>query len=172
MSFDKGTVHTVEAVRRLWAAGGSLELVLIGAVMAPFKSYLRKLPPADRARIRLLGPVDDTVKRDALAAATMLAMPSRTDSFGIVFLEAWLYALPVIGARTWGVMDLVQDGEDGVLVPFGDVAELSGAIRYLIDHPEAAAAMGERGRQKVYAQHTWEHKCQVVADAYRQLVER
>jgi glycogen(starch) synthase len=171
MSYDKGTVHTVEAVRKLWAAGESLELVLIGAVMSPFKSYLSKLPPADRERIRLLGPVEDTVKRNALAAATTLAMPSRTDSFGITFLEAWSYGIPVIGARTWGVMDVVEDGEDGFLVPFGDVDVLAQAIRRLIDRPDLAAAMGERGRRKVYAHHTWEHKCRAVSDAYRQLVE-
>jgi glycogen(starch) synthase len=172
LSHDKGTVHMVQAVRKLWAAGELVELVLVGAVMSEFNAYLRKLPAADRERIRLLGPVDDTVKRDALAAAAVLAMPSRTDSFGITFLEAWLYGIPVIGARTWGVMDVIEDGKDGILVPFGDVAGLSRAIRYLIGHPEEAAAMGERGRRKVYAQHTWERKCQVVSDAYRRLVKR
>ena len=41
---------------------------------------------------------------------------SCTDSFGIVYLEAWLYRKPVIGARTWGVTDVIADGKDGLLV--------------------------------------------------------
>ena len=60
-----------------------------------------------------------------LAAADVFAMPSRTDSFGIVYLEAWLYRLPVIAARTWGMSDVVRNGEDGLLVPFGDVSVLA-----------------------------------------------
>jgi glycosyltransferase involved in cell wall biosynthesis len=169
LSADKGAVQTVEAVRLLWQAGRQLDLVLIGAELAPFKAYLAKLPPDDRQRLRVLGPVDDATKRDALAAATIFAMPSRTDSFGISYLEAWLYGRPVIGARTWGVMDLIEDGKDGLLVPFGDAPALARAIEQLLDDPEEASRLGENGRRKVYAAHTWDHKCRAVEQLYERL---
>jgi glycosyltransferase involved in cell wall biosynthesis len=178
MAADKGTVQTVEAVRRLWHAGREVELVLIGAVLTQFGAYLDGLPAADRERIHVLGPVSDDEKRDALAAATLYAMPSRTDSFGITYLEAWLYGLPVIGARTWGVMDLIEDGRDGLLVPYDHKPAQSGApalaqaIAYLIDHPAEAARMGQAGREKVYAGHTWDIKCRMVEEIYRGLVEK
>jgi glycosyltransferase involved in cell wall biosynthesis len=171
MSYEKGTVHTVEAVRQLWQAGCSVELVLIGAELNRFKNYLARLPATDRKRIRILGVIDEKEKRDALAAASVLSMPSRSDSFGIVFLEAWLYGLPVIGARTWGVNDIVVDGYDGFLVPFGDVSTLTNVLTYILDHPETAAAMGERGRQKVYDQHTWARKNKLVEEVYQNLVD-
>lgn len=169
LMYDKGTVHLVEAVRELWRAGRQVDLVLAGAVLEPFAHYLAALPPADRGRIRVLGPVDDPEKRDLLAAADIFAMPSRTDSFGIVYLEAWLYGKPVIGARTWGVTDVIAEGKDGLLVPFGGVEELVAALGQLLDDPARRAALGEAGRKKVYAEHTWDKKFSQVESLYLRL---
>lgn len=171
MSLDKGTVQTVEAVRRLWQAGRELDLVLIGAELSPFQSYIRRLPAEDRRRLHVLGAVGDEVKRDALAAATVFSMPSRADSFGISYLEAWLYGRPVVAAQTWGVMDLVEEDKDGLLVPFGDAPALAKAIERLLNDPDEANRLGENGRRKVYAEHTWDHKCRVVEALYRRLVD-
>lgn len=172
MTYDKGTVHTVEAVRQLWQAGQALELVLAGSTTDEFKRYLARLPEEDRGRLKLVGMLDDEEKRDALAAANLLCMPSRTDSFGIAYLEAWLNHKPVIGARAWGVADLITQGEDGLLVPFGDVAELARSILYLMENGEIAAAMGQKGRAKTLQHHTWDHKVGQIIACYEQLVQK
>jgi glycogen(starch) synthase len=169
MSREKGTIQLVEAVRRLWAAGRRIELVLIGEVLSPFQKYLKSLPAAERQRIRLLGPVPDTVKRDALAAASIFSMTSITESFGMVYLEAWLYGKPVIGANVWAVKDVITHGEDGLLVPFGDVGALAQALSTLLDNPETARDLGLNGRQKVLNQHTWSLQFQVIHDLYNSL---
>lgn len=171
MSYDKGAMHTTEAMQVLWDRGYDARLVLAGDILTPFKSYFSRLPRHVQGRILLLGPVGEAEKRDLLAAGDVLVMPSRTDSFGIVYLEAWLYGKPVVGARTWGVMDVIEDGLDGLLVPFGDVGALAEAIAYLLDHPEQAKAMGERGKEKALSQHTWERKYPQICDVYRRLVE-
>jgi glycosyltransferase involved in cell wall biosynthesis len=170
MAYDKGTVHLVEAVRRLWREGRQVELALAGAILAPFRLYLSGLPPADLGRIRVLGQVTEEEKRDLLDAADVFAMPSRTESFGIVYLEAWLYKKPVIGAQTWGVSDVIEDERDGLLVPFGDVPALAAAISRLLDHPDERARLGARGEQKVRRLHTWDRKYELVSDLYRRLV--
>lgn len=172
MSYDKGTVHLVEAVRRLWQSGRQVELVLAGAVLRPFRRYLSGLPSTDRERIRVLGPVSEEEKRDLLAACDIFAMPSRTDSFGVVYLEAWLYGKPVIGARTWGLSDVIEDGEDGFLVPFADVPALTEAVTRLLDQPATRQAMGARGKQKVHRFHTWDRKYPLVRDLYSRLAGR
>lgn len=169
MAYDKGTVHVVEAVQRLWEQGHALELVLAGAVLTEFRHYLAQLPAAVRERIHVLGVISEEEKLDALAAADIFAMPSRTDSFGIVYLEAWLYQKPVIGARTWGVTDVIADGEDGYLVPFGDVPALAEKIALLAAQPELRAALGARGAEKVYAQHTWAAKLAHIQQLYARL---
>jgi glycogen synthase len=169
LMYDKGTVHLIEAVRKLWRGGRDLHLVLAGTLLQQFRDYLAGLPKADRERLTVLGPVDDAEKRDLLAAANIFAMPSRTDSFGIVYLEAWLYGKPVIGARTWGVTDVIADEEDGLLVPFGDVDALAAALSTLLHNPERRAALGAAGRAKVYAGHTWAKKVPQIEALYAQL---
>ncbi len=170
MSYDKGTVHVVEAMRQLWSQGSSAHLVLAGALLTPFQHRLDALPASDRQRIRVLPSVDEATKLDLLAALDILAMPSRTDSFGITYLEAWLYGKPVVGAQVWGVNDVIENGADGLLEPFGDVVALSAAIESLLTAPDIRRAMGERGRAKVLAHHTWTQKYAVTRQLYDQLV--
>ncbi|MBN1247666.1 MAG: glycosyltransferase family 4 protein [Anaerolineae bacterium] len=170
MSYDKGVPHTIEAMAQLWATGSQAHLVLAGDVLDTFGAFYDRLPDQTRARITLLGTVSDEEKRDLLAAGDILVMPSRTDSFGIVYLEAWAYGTPVIGARTWGVMDVIDDGVDGLLVPFADPPALAEAIGYLLDNADQAQRMGERGKAKALTQHTWDHKYPGIRDLYLRLV--
>lgn len=167
---DKGIPDLLRALRRLWAAGRAVDLVQIGAPSAEFARLAAVLTPAERARLHLPGRVSDADKRDALAAATIFALPSRTDSFGIVYLEAWLHGLPVIGARAWGVSDVITGGADGLLVPFGDVPALAAALADLLDDPPRAHAYGAAGRAKTLAQHTWGDKTAQIAALYTALV--
>lgn len=166
LAYDKGTIHTIEAMRRLWARGRPGDLVFAGQVMSPVQAYLQRLPPAVAARVHALGFVSDQEKLDLLAAGDLLCMPSCTDSFGLVYLEAWANQVPVIGARAGGVPAVIEDGVDGLLVDFGDVAGLVQAIAHLLDHPASRQEMGHRGRDKVLRGMTWEHVYQQVAQLY------
>jgi glycogen synthase len=170
MAFDKGAVHTVEAMRRLWAQGQTATLVLIGAPLAHFTAFYEGLPAEDKARMRVLPYAPDQVKRDALAAANLFAMPSRTDSFGIAYLEAWCYGLPVIGARAGGVPDVIDDGHDGVLVPFGDLDAISGAISRLLHDRDLAQQLGAAGRAKVLRELTWDQIYAKVRAVYDEVI--
>jgi glycogen(starch) synthase len=155
---DKGAVHLLRAMQRLWSQGSQATLVIAGRPVQPstFDRAYGDLPERDRARIRRLGQVSEDLKQDLLAAADVFAMPSRVDSFGIVYLEAWAYGVPVIGCRAGGVPDVIGDGQDGLLVEFGDQASLASAIDKLLSDPELRQAMGRRGRAKVQARYTWD----------------
>jgi len=100
--------------------------------------------------------VSEADKLDLLAAGQVFAMPSRSDSFGIVYLEAWSYGVPVIGADAGGVPDVITDGQDGLIVPFGDVATLASSIARLLDTPELRDRLGSAGRRKVLGRWTWD----------------
>jgi glycosyltransferase involved in cell wall biosynthesis len=117
-----------------------------------------------------LGFVSDEEKRDAYAACTVFAMPSRTDTFGIVYLEAWLYDKPVIGAQAGGVPEVIADGVDGYLIRFGDVPALAAHLRALIADPALAARLGQAGHAKVLREHTWGHKIDRLVQLYEQAV--
>lgn len=163
---DKGTYDLVAAMRLLWNEGRDATLVLTGPTLSDVRTFLAALPPEERARIRPLGFVSKRTQADVLAAADLLALPSRTDSFGIVFLDAWANGIPVIGADAGGIPGVVADGVDGLLVPFGDVAALAGALRRLLDDPALRRRMGAAGREKVHARYTWDSIVAAVARIY------
>jgi glycosyltransferase involved in cell wall biosynthesis len=156
-AYDKGTIHVLQAMQQLWAAGREATWVQIGATMQHFDQFYSGLPAKDRARTRVLGFVSDQVRRDALAAASVLTLPSRTDSFGLVYLEAWCYAVPVVGAWAGGVPDVVSHGVNGLLVRFGDVSALASSIDRLLNDRALAQAMGQAGQSRVVRSMTWDH---------------
>ncbi len=155
-AYDKGTVHVLEAMRRLWAAGVEATWVQCGPLLGHFEQHYAALPPDERARTRVLGFVSDATRRDALAAADVYAQPSRTDSFGIAYLEAWCYGVPVVGARAGGVPDVIRDGQDGMLVPFGAVDSLADTIGLLLRDRPLARTLGEAGQARVSRELTWD----------------
>lgn len=166
MARDKGTITTVEAMQQLWQSGEQADLVLIGAPLSHFSEYLAQLPASVRARIHVLAYASDAEKRDAYAAASLFVMPSRTDSFGIVFLEAWVNRVPVIGADAGGIPDVIDHNCDGLLVEFDNTTALAHAITTLLHNPHIAQEFAQHGYDKVRSSMTWEH----VYARIRQLV--
>ena len=171
-TFDKGSVHTVEALKLLWQRGFDVTLVMIGQVLSDFALYVAMQAPSVRAKLLILDYVSEDEKRDALAACDVFVMPSRADSFGIVYLEAWLHRKPVIGCYAGGVSRVVEDGRSGCLVPFGDVHMMAEYIAMLLSDRTLAARMGEQGYQDVMTKYTWEQSWSKVQEVYDRLLAR
>ncbi|NWJ97196.1 MAG: glycosyltransferase family 4 protein [Chloroflexi bacterium] len=169
-AYDKGTHHIVQAMQRLWQSGYEATLVIAGPIMSHFQRFYDELPSSDKARIRLLGFISPQEKRDLFAAGDLFLMPSRTDSFGIVYLEAWLCGIPVIGARAGGVPAVIAEEQDGLLINFGDVGDLADKIKLLLADRTTATRLAEAGRQKVLARYTWEKVFGQIHEVYRALL--
>ena len=167
---DKGSPHLVEAVKHLWHKGIDVTVVLIGQIMTDFDNYFFKQPPEVYEKTLVLDYIDEQTKKDALDACDVFVMPSKADSFGIVYLEAWLYKKPVIGAYAGGVPEVITDGKDGFLIPFADIHMLSEYIRLLLEYPALANAMGQNGYQKVLRQYTWHRSCEKIQRLYEELL--
>ncbi len=168
-TYDKGTFDLVRAMESLWQGGDPSTLVLVGADIEDFSRFHETLPNEVKSKCLMLDFIEDDAKRDLLDACNMLVLPSRSDSFGIVFLEAWFYGKPVLGARAGGIPGLVRDGVDGLLVPFGDEKELALSIQKLLLDKAYADRLGEAGRQRVLSEFTWDRKYQVVKELYQEL---
>ena len=152
----KGVLQVADAVERLWEQGEALTLVTAGTAYPDGQRRLDQLAKRRPGSVCILAHVNQVEKRDLLAASVALAMPSRTDSFGIVFPEAWAQRRPVIGSTAWGMRDVIADGEDGLLVPFGDGHALAQALGRLLRDEALRARLGENGLRKVRSRYTWD----------------
>ena len=169
-SADKGIDQLLAAAQQLWAEGQQFTLALAGHPTAPFQAQLTALPAADRDRIQLHIALPEADKQDLLAAADLLVLPSRVESFGIVYLEAWAYRKPVVAARTWGVQeDVVHHERDGLLVDFGDSTGLAAAIKRLLADPGLARQLGAVGHENLARRYHWPDKIDIIEALYQEL---
>ncbi|MFO0952740.1 MAG: glycosyltransferase family 4 protein [Isosphaeraceae bacterium] len=172
---NKGATHTLLAVARLnesRPADQRIHLVLAGAPSPDFERFMAGRGDAGTPEwLHLLGPIPDDDRPHFYAALDAFAMPSRTDSFGIVFLEAWANGLPVVGAAAGGVPDVIRHDETGFLVPYGDVDRIADALGRLVDDRPLARSMGERGRVEVATGHTWDDTFQLLRERTETLVD-
>jgi glycosyltransferase involved in cell wall biosynthesis len=116
-----------------------------------------------KSRVDLRGWMDPQAVADAMAGALAVVVPSRMEAFGIVALEAWRSAAPLIMTDRGGARSFVRDGEDGILVDPEDAPAFAAALRRVLEDPALRATLSAAGRSRVQA-FGWE---QVVAQYKR-----
>jgi glycosyltransferase involved in cell wall biosynthesis len=79
--------------------------------------------------------------------ADAVILSSEGEGFGLVLVEAGLTGRPVVGARSGGITDIIQDGDNGLLFETGDIEALAESMKTVITDPELRNRMGERGYQ-------------------------
>ena len=148
LTTDKGIAELVEAFLQLENRIPNLRLLLVGSFEDgdPLPEDIRKhLETHDR--VILAGPVNDTAPY--YATADVLVLPSHREGLPTVVLEAHAAGKPVIGAAATGIVDLLVDGETGLLFPVGDVSSLANAIARLIEDKALARKLADAGRDQV-----------------------
>jgi phosphatidyl-myo-inositol dimannoside synthase len=137
----KGVVTVIEALSMLEDA--SLQYIVVGhgADLAFLKRVALHLGVQDR--VHFLNDVADHELINLYEQCEAFVLPSGKEGFGIVFLEAMFFGAPVIAAAEKGALDVVRDGETGLLVRFGD----SIALKRAIERVSSDAALCERLRQ-------------------------
>lgn len=169
-SREKGSVDLLRAAERAWACGHCFELVLAGPEMPNFRQFWKTYGPA--GRIRRLGVLDAQQKKDFFAAIDLFAMPSRSDSFGLVFLEAWANGVPNLAYRAGGVAGVIRHEEDGLLVKCGDVQALAEALGQMSRDSNLRRRLGESGRARLERDYNWKEKLALVEHVYSESIDR
>jgi glycosyltransferase involved in cell wall biosynthesis len=122
-------------------------------------SYLERIrqamSPELAERTVFAGRVDHERTAEYYEAADIFVFPSLLESFGIPPIEAMAAGLPVISARTGGTVEVVVDGETGILVERDDPQALAAAIAELVPDAERRAALGQSGRARAESVFSW-----------------
>ena len=176
----KGLDVAIAALGQLVAAGGGVpdaQLVIVGGPSGPHGD-------AEVERLHTL--VDDLGLHDQVTfvppqrhellstfyrAADVCLVPSRTESFGLVALEAAACGLPVVAAAVGGLTTLVEDGRTGYLLDERDPAVFAGAACRILTEPALAAAMGRRAAARARA-YTWTTAATRLRSLYDELTAR
>lgn len=170
----KGVGALAQAMKIVWRSNPDVRLVLAG----PQAQSAREREAGDRllgfsdeekSRTIEISPFTDEEKSSVFDAFDIFAMPSTGESFGIVYLEAWLCSKPVIGSRIGAIQCVIREGVDGLLVNPGDAQALAAAILDLVRDPEKRRRMGQSGYQKTLARFTWDKITDKVERTYANL---
>jgi D-inositol-3-phosphate glycosyltransferase len=105
-------------------------------------------------QVRFVAPQPHHILSTYYRAADVVVVPSRSESFGLVALEASACGVPVVASGVGGLLTLVDHGETGYLVPDRSPSEFARCISEIIDHPAHAAALGARGAERA-KRYTW-----------------
>lgn len=124
----------------LVAVGGGDDLVRLKTIAAEF-GITSSVKFFERISVEQLAA--------CYARAEIFALPSTGEGFGIVFLEAMGFGVPVVAAAAGGVTDIVKDGVNGLLVPGRDAVALVQSLDRLLSDPGFASALGRRGAEIV-----------------------
>ena len=136
--------------------------------MPNFQRFWRTYRPAHR--VLRLGVLDERQKHDFFAGLDLFALPSRSDSFGLVLLEAWANGVANLAYRAGGVAGVIRHGYDGVLVPCGDVPGLATALGQLVERDTWRRQLGAAGQERVRREFRWSDKLQRVRAVYEEVI--
>jgi glycosyltransferase involved in cell wall biosynthesis len=118
-------------------------------------------------RVTFAGAIESAAKWDLLARATMLAMPSISENFGNVVLEAMMMETPVVLSEGVGLAADVRTASAGIVT-----SDFAGAIRTLLADPALRATMGRNGRALVESQFSWQAVAARMEEAYCSIASR
>ena len=177
----KGVRELFEAIPRVLAQVPAARFVLAGADNSQhdgfraqtgldYPTYFRQRYRQVVSRVEFKGFVDEETLQGLYRTCDLFVAPSLFESFGLIYLEAMNYGKPVIGCRSGGVPEVVEDGVTGVLVEPADAISLANSIVALLTSPRRMQEMGEAGRARLLDCFTYERMARSFEAVYRDVI--
>ncbi|WP_166983183.1 glycosyltransferase [Paramicrobacterium fandaimingii] len=155
---------------------GRPDLIVSGGATTGFDDYPDKLRALAEGlgvadRVHFIGPQARDALADLLRGARIALVPSHSETFGLIALEAQACGTPVVASDAGGLREAVVDGQTGILVPVREPSAWAGTISTLLRDPERCAELGAAGRERAL-QFTWERTAQGTVAVYEKLLGR
>jgi glycosyltransferase involved in cell wall biosynthesis len=165
----KGAEILLEAWSRLMRDHQDIVLLILGG--GPLEKKLKQQSRilGIEACVKFCGFVNNI--RDYLAVTDVFVCPSFQEGFPNSVLESMACGLPVIGTKIGGVVDVIKDGENGLLVDAGDIDQLANAMKKLLSDGEYALALGENALKTITRHYDLNMISSKYVELYRTLME-
>lgn len=121
-------------------------------------------------RVIFFGRLGREAVADAMKRCAVFALPSSYEGLGCVYLEAMASGKPAIGCSGQGIEDIIENGENGMLITPGSQEELSLALRTLMSNRSLRARLGAAARATILECHTLEHQAAHLVELYQRCV--
>jgi len=168
-NYDKGSFNLIESMKKVWDSGVKCHLVFGGQYNPEFTKYIENLDNKYRKNILNIDNISDDEKFDIFDACDIFSMVSKTDSFGIVYLEAWTYGKPVLACRNEALSEIITDGKDGFLFNFDDIGAISETIKDLLKDTKKRRNIGSCGKKKVLENYNWDKNLKKLDGIYKNI---
>jgi rhamnosyl/mannosyltransferase len=152
----KGVEYLIKAIALLKKDIPTMQLSVAGKgdAMSTYKQLAKQLGIAEH--VRFLGRQDKNALQKLYQRANVLVLPSASESFGMVLIEAMSHGTPVIASNIGGIPDVVTDGKEGILVPVKNAEKLAAAIKKILTNKTLADKLGQAGYEKVKERYLWD----------------
>jgi glycosyltransferase involved in cell wall biosynthesis len=163
----KGIETILSALRLLIRDMPDLYFLCAGPETSYSKKLWAGLPKSIRNNVIVKESISEEEKNAILSETDVFVMPSSAESFGIVYLEAWMFEKPVIGMNIDVIREVISEYHDGFLIEPRNYVELALKIKYLLENKDFALELGRNGKKKVLNEYTWD----VIAPKWGAVIE-
>ncbi|MFX1388572.1 MAG: glycosyltransferase family 4 protein [Promethearchaeota archaeon] len=176
-NFRKNFDLVIRSIERILKIRPSIKIkyYLIGSGLDTqnLKDLTRKLNLEDK--VFFLGNCNNELRNKFYKLSDLFIMPSIMSSntiegFGIVFLEANFYNLPVIGTRSGGIPEAIIEGKTGYLIKPEDLEDLIDKIMILYDNEDLRLEMGQAGHDRVINEFLWENIIEIYLKTFKKVL--
>jgi glycosyltransferase involved in cell wall biosynthesis len=141
----KGPAYLLKAMAHIWPEHPAASLVMVGKGELDVDLRTQALKMNANGKVKFLGWREDV--HEIIPIFDLLVLPSLNEGMGRVLVEAMAAGKPVVASEVGGIPDLVKHGETGYLVRPADERALANGIKKLLNDPERAQQMGQRGKE-------------------------
>ena len=176
-NYEKGSISILKAIPYILEKNKKVYFVFIGPTTTAFNRELSKIQKLENVRIINFTPDNltgyfDKKKLTAFKETDVFLMPSRTDAYGIAFLEAWASGKPVIGANIGATPEVIRDKIDGFLVEFDNPKDIAEKVIKLLKKKKLREKLGKAGQYKVKNYNSWDIIAKNTSELYQQLIKK
>jgi starch synthase len=166
---QKGIFHLLEATKLL-PAGVQVVLCASAPDTPEIEERLRRALPGHPNVVWINAMVPHDVVVQLYSHAAVFACPSVYEPFGLINLEAMACETPVVASAVGGIVEVVVDGETGLLVEPARPVALAAALTRVLENPALGRSMGRAGRRRVEARFSWASVAERTEHVYTETI--